>query len=132
MNWTRNDTKRTDSPNLLAMIDQFNRLGQWVVSLLVTTQDLEKRVKYLQRIIQVGHELFKLKNFNSTMAIVSGLKNSSIVRLKQTWVSTLNRLEVMEFQFNLNLNLWIMTIKGRSSFELLGLLGGNWERLCVR
>jgi len=87
MNWTRNETKRADSPNLLAMIDQFNRTGQWVVSLLVTTHEFEKRSKYLQRLIQVAYETFKLQNYNSTMALVSGLKNSAVVRLKHTWDS---------------------------------------------
>merc|ERR1712137_1190469 len=43
MNWTKSATKKQKSPNVLNMIGQFNQLGQWVVSAVITTYDAMER-----------------------------------------------------------------------------------------
>ena len=85
MNWTKSATKKQKSPNVLNMIGQFNQLGQWVVSAVITTYDATERTRLLQFIIRVAYESYKLHNLNSAMAIVSGLRNSNVIRLKSTW-----------------------------------------------
>lgn len=42
-NWTRAATKNERAPNLLAMIKQFNDVGLWVISQIVSVESLEKR-----------------------------------------------------------------------------------------
>lgn len=86
MNWTKEKTKKEKSPNVLAMIDQFNRVGQWVISTIITTHEKSKRVKVLQHMIKIAHESYILNNLNGAMAMISGLRNSNVIRLKDTWV----------------------------------------------
>lgn len=86
MNWTNSLSKHEKSPNVIRMIKQFNRVGQWVISSLVTCQNLDKRIKILSKLIHIAFESFRLSNVNGTMAFISALKNSFIVRLRSTWV----------------------------------------------
>jgi len=83
-NWARPE-KAELAPNILSMINIFNSLGRWVISEIVTTHDLQKRVKVMFRMIQIGYHSLKLKNFNGVMAISSGLRNNCVTRLKSTW-----------------------------------------------
>ena len=89
MNWTKDATKHERAPNVLKMIEQFNRVGQWVISSIITTHDKPKRVKLLQHMIKIAYESYMLNNLNGAMAMISGLKNSNVIRLKDTWVSFL-------------------------------------------
>jgi len=84
MNWSRAD-KESLAPNLLESIHQFCNLGFWVASEIVREPELPKRAYILKRCIAVAYECFRLKNFNGAMAIVSGLQNHCIYRLKNTW-----------------------------------------------
>lgn len=86
MNWTKAQTKHKKAANVLNMIEQFNSVGQWVISTIITTYDKQKRCKILQNMIKIAHESFSLRNFNGAMAMISGLKNSNVIRLKETWV----------------------------------------------
>jgi len=85
MNWTKDATKHERAPNVLKMIEQFNRVGQWVISSIITTHDKPKRVKLLQHMIKIAYESYMLNNLNGAMAMISGLKNSNVIRLKDTW-----------------------------------------------
>jgi hypothetical protein len=52
-NWTKNATKHLKSPNVLAMIKQFNRIGHWVIGEIVMAKEIKKRLEVLTRMIQV-------------------------------------------------------------------------------
>ena len=127
MNWTKEKTKHEKSANVLKMINQFNRIGQWVISSLVTTQNDDKRCKLLQKFISVANESFKLRNLNGAMAIISGLKNSNIARLKRTWVflsflfcTFFNSLELMVNWKKIRMPcLLVAGMNGRKSMESL-------------
>ena len=87
MRWTKEALKEKKSPNVLKMIEQFNRVGQWVISTIITEHDKPSRVKYLQLMIRIAYESHQLNNLNGAMAMISGLRNSNVIRLKDTWVS---------------------------------------------
>ncbi len=46
---------------------------------------LKDRVAIVVRLIQIGKDLIDIHNFNSAMAILAGLNNASVTRLKFTW-----------------------------------------------
>jgi hypothetical protein len=80
--WTRK--RRSLAPNLRAFIDRFNQLSAWVSSTIVTTPLLRDRVRVFERFVQLMTALLELQNFSALMAIISGLNNSSVLRLKGT------------------------------------------------
>mmetsp|Transcript_10224 Transcript_10224/g.41632 ORF Transcript_10224/g.41632 Transcript_10224/m.41632 type:complete len:550 (-) Transcript_10224:48-1697(-) len=86
-NWTKEGTKEIFSSNVLASIRHFCNIGKWVVTEIVSTPDLDKRVASLARFIKTVNECLKLHNFNGAMAIISGLQNHSVYRLTKTWES---------------------------------------------
>ena len=47
--------------------------------------DQKRRVKLIESFIAVAYECRKLRNLNTAMAIVAGLNNSAVRRLKRTW-----------------------------------------------
>ena len=52
---------------------------------IVSVEDMTKRAQTLGRFIKIAYECLKLSNLNSAMAIVSGLQNHPVYRLKCTW-----------------------------------------------
>lgn len=85
--WTRPDSKYQRSPHVLEMIAQFNRVGHWAISEVITKVDPERRTKTLMRLIKVASECLHLGNLNGAMALFSSLKNSNVSRLRKTWSS---------------------------------------------
>ena len=85
LNWTR-EKKAELSPNVIRMIHQFNTLGQWVITQIVTTTKPRRRLKYLERMIATAFECYQMGNFNGAMAVISGLKSNQVTRLKASWV----------------------------------------------
>eukprot|EP01135_Chromosphaera_perkinsii_P011024 Nk52_evm58s2309 gene=Nk52_evmTU58s2309 len=66
-------------------IDRFNQINFWVVTEIVSTKNISKRVNVIKFFIKAAQRCHKLNNFNSLFAIVSGLSNMSVSRLTQTW-----------------------------------------------
>lgn len=71
--------------NLNEMINNFNSTSYWVATEICTQPELKYRVRTVERFIKLAKELRRLNNFNTLMAIVSGLNLSAVARLKQTW-----------------------------------------------
>lgn len=72
------------APNVLAMSFRFNSLSMWVATSILRMPKLKQRVKIMSRWIRVMEHLRNLNNFNGTMAVMSGLHNSAVHRLKWT------------------------------------------------
>jgi hypothetical protein len=83
--WKRPDARKRSSPYILAMVDRFNYVSYWVASSIVLHSDLKKRTATLKKFIELAQICHDLRNYSSLVAIIAGLNNSSIQRLKQTW-----------------------------------------------
>ncbi|KAJ3090106.1 hypothetical protein HK102_004664 [Quaeritorhiza haematococci] len=71
--------------NLERLVRGFNTVSYWVGTEICTQPELKSRVKVIERIIKVGKECKKLRNYNTLLAIISGLNIASVARLKNTW-----------------------------------------------
>jgi len=79
--WTK---KREDALNIRTMIDRFNAITRWIVTLVVTTERIKKRVKRVIFLVQVASALRELNNFHTLMAVLSGISEGPLFRLNFT------------------------------------------------
>ncbi|KAJ6234375.1 guanine nucleotide exchange factor [Anaeramoeba flamelloides] len=82
--WASND-KLVNSPNVIKLIDKFNRISEIIASQILSAENTKKRVKMIERAIQIAIHLRSLNNFEDLLAIISGLSSSPIIRLKSCW-----------------------------------------------
>ncbi|KAI8897270.1 ras guanine nucleotide exchange factor domain-containing protein [Globomyces pollinis-pini] len=89
-------------------IARTNRISRWTASLICSATSLPIRTSIMALLIEVAKECLKLKNFNTSMAIITGLCNPNVMRLKNTFAQlsteTRNQLESLELVFSPNNN----------------------------
>jgi len=87
-------------------IDWFNRVSGLVSSEICKQPETKKRAKLIELFATTAIECRRLRNINSAMAILSGLNNSAVRRLKQTWsmvpVRVLEELHEVNMRINAN------------------------------
>ncbi|KAF7649272.1 hypothetical protein LDENG_00144220 [Lucifuga dentata] len=71
--------------SLEAYVEWFNRLSYLVATEICMPVKKKHRARVLEFFIDVAHECFSIGNFNSLMAIISGMNMSPVSRLKKTW-----------------------------------------------
>ncbi|KAH8146296.1 uncharacterized protein LAJ45_09739 [Morchella importuna] len=71
--------------NIRAIIMQSNRLTNWVAEMILTQNEVRKRVIVIKHFIAVAEKCRQLNNFSTLTAILAALQTSSIHRLKRTW-----------------------------------------------
>ncbi|KAK5667389.1 hypothetical protein QVD99_005990 [Batrachochytrium dendrobatidis] len=83
-------------------VNAFNTVSFWVATEVCTQPEIKNRAKVIENFIKLAKECRKLNNFNTLMAIVSGLNVVAVSRLKATWeltdakrVRQLNELETL-------------------------------------
>ena len=84
LSWSKKD-KEFRSPNVLKMIARFNEVSNWICVQILTELDVKKRANNIRKIILIGEELYKLRNFNGVFEITSGLLSAGVTRLKLSW-----------------------------------------------
>jgi len=67
------------------LIERFNRIGLWVVNLIVHEPDLTMRAKLVTHLIAIATECKQVQNYNSMLGIVAGLMSAPVSRMKKTW-----------------------------------------------
>uniref|UniRef100_A0A8C9VTI9 RasGEF domain family member 1C n=1 Tax=Scleropages formosus TaxID=113540 RepID=A0A8C9VTI9_SCLFO len=77
------DQKKTG--NLEAYVKWFNRLCYLVATEICMPAKKKQRAQVIEFFIDVARECFNIGNFNSLMAIISGMNMSPVSRLKKTW-----------------------------------------------
>ncbi|KAJ8246798.1 hypothetical protein GJAV_G00255510 [Gymnothorax javanicus] len=73
-----------DNPILERFITLFNSVSQWIQLMVLSKPTAPQRAAVMSHFIRVAQKLLQLQNFNTLMAVVGGLSNSSISRLKDT------------------------------------------------
>ncbi|XP_054914547.1 RAS guanyl-releasing protein 2 isoform X3 [Poeciliopsis prolifica] len=73
-----------DNPILERFITLFNSVSQWIQLMVLSKPTAPQRAAVISHFIRVAQKLLHLQNFNTLMAVVGGLSNSSISRLKDT------------------------------------------------
>uniref|UniRef100_A0A452VKA3 RasGEF domain family member 1C n=1 Tax=Ursus maritimus TaxID=29073 RepID=A0A452VKA3_URSMA len=71
--------------NLEAYVKWFNRLCYLVATEICMPAKKKQRAQVVEFFIDVARECFNIGNFNSLMAIISGMNMSPVSRLKKTW-----------------------------------------------
>lgn len=84
--WTRS-AKTKNAKNVLALIERFNHVSQWIATEICTEESQKLRITKIKRFIDIGMKCLELKNFNGVMQIVTGLSSSAVIRLKSTWAN---------------------------------------------
>ncbi|KAB5518322.1 hypothetical protein PHYPO_G00164390 [Pangasianodon hypophthalmus] len=73
-----------DNPILERFIMLFNSVSQWIQLMVLSKPTAQQRAGVITHFVRVAQKLLQLQNFNTLMAVVGGLSNSSISRLKDT------------------------------------------------
>jgi len=99
---------KSKSRNYQASIQRSNIFDQWIQTCILQLKDLERRARVLIYFIELGQELVKMGNFQSSMSIYSALDSPNISRLELTWDEipkrSLRQWENLKCIFDLNKN----------------------------
>uniref|UniRef100_A0A4W3GMQ1 RasGEF domain family member 1A n=1 Tax=Callorhinchus milii TaxID=7868 RepID=A0A4W3GMQ1_CALMI len=91
----RSDIKKTY--NLEAYDNWFNRLSSLVATEICRVGKKKQRTRVVEFFIDVARECFNIGNFNSLMAIISGMNLNPVARLRKTWSKVKKaKFEVLE------------------------------------
>lgn len=81
--------RKVNSKYGYAKLQEFSDLSNeemfWVIHEILNEPNAVKRAKIIKNFIQIAHICKECKNFNSSMAILSGLDHITVTRLKDTW-----------------------------------------------
>ena len=73
------------TPALSKFAELINKEMFWVVTEIVSENNLVKRMKIIKQFIKVARQCKECKNFNSLFAILSGLGHRAVSRLRGSW-----------------------------------------------
>lgn len=68
------------APTLTFLANYFNQWSYWVSTEILIAGGVNAQVQAVKKFISVLHHLFSLNNFNSLMAVMSGLNRASVSR----------------------------------------------------
>uniref|UniRef100_A0A8C6UXD2 RasGEF domain family member 1C n=1 Tax=Neogobius melanostomus TaxID=47308 RepID=A0A8C6UXD2_9GOBI len=77
--------QKKKTTNLEAYVRWFNRLCYLVATEICMPGKKKQRATVIEFFIDVARECFNIGNFNSLMAIISGMNMTPVSRLKKTW-----------------------------------------------
>ncbi|KAL9554204.1 hypothetical protein MBANPS3_002911 [Mucor bainieri] len=67
------------------MIGFFNMTCQWVASEIVRSQQLDTRVKVVEKFLRIALKCYHHRNYSTLMQILLGLQSPAVSRLERTW-----------------------------------------------
>ena len=71
------------APNLTKLAEMFNHVSHWVSSMVIGARGQKNRISEIERFICVMESMRLLQNFDGLMAVMSGLNNAAVSRLKE-------------------------------------------------
>ncbi|XP_050930869.1 ras-GEF domain-containing family member 1B-A isoform X1 [Lates calcarifer] len=98
---------RKKASNLEAYVEWFNRLSYLVATEICMPVKKKHRARVIEFFIDVARECFNIGNFNSLMAIISGMNMSPVSRLKKTWSKVKTaKFDILEHQMDPSSNFY--------------------------
>ena len=82
--WMEGDEAAVKSPNVLEAISLFNRLYLWATLEVIKPFTKAERAKAYEKMVSFLSELYKIRNYNATMALVGALNSAPVLRLAHT------------------------------------------------
>eukprot|EP00055_Hartaetosiga_balthica_P005552 m.16465 g.16465 ORF g.16465 m.16465 type:complete len:1076 (-) comp4619_c0_seq1:65-3292(-) len=82
--WTKDD-RDTKAPHVMAFVQHFNHVSNWVRRSIMEMDNLEERSLVLLFFLEIFIRLRKFNNFSSLMAFHAAFQSSGVIRLKRTW-----------------------------------------------
>jgi hypothetical protein len=83
--WCDGDGGRKQrAPHVTAALKRFNDISRWVTISILDAQKVKLCARVMARFIKIAEHLRKLNNYNTLMAVFTGLNNSSVHRLRYT------------------------------------------------
>ncbi|KNC48232.1 Ras guanine nucleotide exchange factor A [Thecamonas trahens ATCC 50062] len=79
--------------NLLNFIERFNIVSNWVTAEIVSEPSLRLRSKVMTYMIKLGSAFAEMGNYSGVMAVIVGLNNAAVSRLKFTKVKVPRRFK---------------------------------------
>ncbi|KAF2011265.1 ras GEF [Aaosphaeria arxii CBS 175.79] len=73
--------------NVKALIVHSNQLTNWVAQMILTQQDVKRRVVVIKHFVTVADKCRMLNNFSTLTSIISALGTAPIHRLNRTWAA---------------------------------------------
>uniref|UniRef100_A0A6B2L791 Ras-GEF domain-containing protein n=1 Tax=Arcella intermedia TaxID=1963864 RepID=A0A6B2L791_9EUKA len=83
--FTRKYDSEQITPKIAVMKKHFNAVTYWISTEVATTPNIKKRVKTLTHCINLADKLKKYHNWNGFLAVVTGLVQYPVTRMRQTW-----------------------------------------------
>ncbi|KAI8589182.1 ras guanine nucleotide exchange factor domain-containing protein [Geranomyces variabilis] len=83
--WDSSGIKLALTSNLQTYINRFNRVGYWVATVICSYEERQKRTEALEMFIKIATKSLESGNFNTAMAILSGLNTTPVSRLKKSF-----------------------------------------------
>eukprot|EP01117_Protostelium_nocturnum_P015798 TRINITY_DN6157_c0_g2_i2.p1 TRINITY_DN6157_c0_g2~~TRINITY_DN6157_c0_g2_i2.p1 ORF type:complete len:486 (-),score=147.32 TRINITY_DN6157_c0_g2_i2:1010-2467(-) len=79
------ETKKMDVSILEEMTFKFNEVSAWVTSSIVSEANHQPQKQVIEGMISIAKRCESLNNFDGCMAVLSGLNNFAVQRLKTSW-----------------------------------------------
>mmetsp|Transcript_5456 Transcript_5456/g.16679 ORF Transcript_5456/g.16679 Transcript_5456/m.16679 type:complete len:1010 (+) Transcript_5456:72-3101(+) len=85
--WTtgNKEVRAAQAKNILALVNHFNRVSQWVTTQICVQVDRAERVSTIRKFINLADQLCELNNLNGVMEVISGLSSSAVIRMLRTF-----------------------------------------------
>jgi hypothetical protein len=79
--------QHVNNPNINGLTNMFQKISFWVPTEIINTTDKNIQLKRLKTFIDMAKMCEKLHNYHILMAILGGLNNSAVTKLKYLWDS---------------------------------------------
>ncbi|NXX65722.1 RGF1B protein, partial [Spizella passerina] len=118
--------------NLEAYVEWFNRLSYLVATEICMPVKKKHRARVIEYFIDVARECFNIGNFNSLMAIISGMNMSPVSRLKKTWAKVKTaKFDILEHQMDPSSNFYNYRTALRGATQRSLTAHSNREKVCL-
>ena len=83
------------APNVVLLTNRFNKLSQWVSTCIVQQVKRKKRTKIVEWFISLAQKCADYFDFHAVVAILGGIQDPSVSRMKITWEGVSPRFQNM-------------------------------------